>query len=97
MHPALDALTGMVNTGVTKILSSLVTVGGISQPQLVDSVIAKCTKSNSSALPELQDDGITIDVPAAKATFIPKDDLRNLSGNDKEGFAERFLGNDNGL
>jgi hypothetical protein len=95
LHPALDALREGKYGGYEDLIK-LITWSD-NTPQLVDSVIAKCTKSNSSALPEMHDDGITIQVPAAKSTFIPKDDLRNLSGKVKEDYAERFLGKSNGL
>ncbi|WP_375185906.1 AAA family ATPase [Pseudoalteromonas sp.] len=95
LHPALDALRKGKYGGYEDLIK--LDSWGDNKPHLVDVVIDKCTKSNSSALPVVGDDGMTIDVPAAKTTFIPKDDLRNLSGLDKDAYIERFLGNKNGL
>lgn len=95
LHPALDALRKGKYGGYEDLIK--LDAWKDNKHHLVDIVIEKCTKSNSSALPVVEDDGMTIDVPAAKATYVPKDDLRNLSGMDKNAYIERFLGNKNGL
>lgn len=46
-------------------------------------------QQNLYALPQV-DQGIVIDVPPAKATFIPADDLRNLSGLKREEIAAKL-------
>ncbi|WP_298150322.1 ATP-binding protein [Flavobacterium sp.] len=96
LHTALSAIREGTSGGY-KDLIKFEKWEKCAQQHLVDAVIDKCSKSNSSELPLVEDDGMTIYVPPAKATYIPKDDLRNLSGMGKDAYIERFLGKKNGL
>ncbi len=95
LHPALDALRKGQYGGYEDLIKMDVLVNN--EPHIVDAVIDKCLSSKASKAPVIDDGGVYVDVPAAKQTFIPKDDLRNLSGEDKAAFVERLHGGEGGI
>jgi len=90
LHPALDALRKGEYGGYEDLIKDVSPKAAGSK--VVDMVIEKCISSNSSKAPVIGDDGVYIDVPPAKQTFIPKDDLRNLSGLDRDGMVDGLYG-----
>ena len=90
LHPALDALRNGTYGGYEDLIKNqAISPTGAS---LVDLVIDKCASSKSSKAPVLSGDRLYVDVPAAKQTYIPKEDLRNLRGSNREALAYAFHG-----
>jgi hypothetical protein len=90
LHPALDSLRKGEYGGYEDLIKDVAPKAAGSK--IVDMVIEKCISSKSSKAPVIGDDGVYIDVPAAKQTFIPKGDLRNLSGLDRDGMIDGLYG-----
>jgi hypothetical protein len=90
LHPALDSLRKGEYGGYEDLIKDISPKAAGSK--IVDMVIEKCISSKSSKAPVIGDDGVYIDVPAAKQTFIPKGDLRNLSGLDRDGMIDGLYG-----